>query len=356
MLPFWFLDQSHFPALQSCVSSAAMNKKSYWTNASRWRLVIQWLFFGWCLFLGVQFGLFVRHFETSGQSGFYSRPPGVEAFLPIGSLVSLKSWLFTGYFDVIHPAALVLFLTFLAMALLTKKSFCSFICPVGTLSEAGWKLGRKLFGRNFRIWRGFDLFLQFAKYALLFFFIKLILFGMPVIALQEFLKSPYWAIADVKMLYFFTDMSATSMTVIAVLSLLSVVYQNFWCRYLCPYGALLGLLSMLSPFKVARRHDKCIDCGMCSRACPAQIDVQHKAQVQSPECTGCLTCVSHCPEQGALAMAFWKRPVPGFAFIAIVVLVFAGGVLSGMLTDNWQTSLTYDDYRQLVPLASRFGH
>jgi polyferredoxin len=333
-----------------------MNKVINWKKASHWRLTIQWLFFGWCLFLGIQFGLFVRHFENQGQSGYFSRPPGVEGFLPIGSLVSLKAWLLTGHFDTVHPAALVLFLTFLAMALLAKKSFCSFICPVGTLSEVTWKLGRKLFGRNFRIWRGLDLFLQFIKYALLFFFAKLILIGMPTVAIREFLAAPYWAIADVKMLHFFTGMSTTSMVVITVLSLLSVVYKNFWCRYLCPYGALLGLLSMLSPFKVTRRKDCCINCGICSRNCPAQIDVQHKMLVHSPECTGCLTCVSNCPEKGALSMAFWKRPLPGVAFVMIVMLIFSSGVLGGMLSDHWQTNLTYVDYQRLIPLALRFGH
>jgi polyferredoxin len=327
-----------------------------WKKASHWRLVLQWLFLGWCIFLGVQFGLFVRHFETKGLTGYYPRPPGVEGFLPIGSLVSLKTWLLTGYFDVVHPAALVLFLTFLAMALLTRKSFCSFICPVGTISEATWKLGARLFGRNYRIWRGLDLFLQFAKYALLFFFIKLILFGMPTVALKEFLNAPYWAIADVKMLHFFTRMSTASMIVIGLLSLLSVVYKNFWCRYLCPYGALLGLLSMLSPFRVMRFQGKCTDCGACSRVCPAQIDVQHKLRVNSPECTGCLTCVSSCPEEGALSMAFWKRPVPGVVFVMIVMVVFSVGVLSGMSSGHWQTSLDYADYQRLIPLASRMGH
>ncbi len=327
-----------------------------WKNASYWRLTIQWLFFGWCLFLGVQFGLFVRHFESLGQTGFYPRPPGVEGFLPIGALVSLKAWVFTGHFDTTHPAALVLFLTFVAMALLAKKSFCSFLCPVGTLSELVWKLGRKVFGRNFRIWRSLDLLLQLTKYALLFFFVKLILFGMPVVALKEFLAAPYWAIADVKMLHFFTGMSITSVLIIVILSLLSVVYQNFWCRYLCPYGALLGLASMLSPFKITRLAQNCTDCGACSRACPSRIDVQHKRCVHSPECTACLTCVSHCPEPNALKMGLWRRPVPGKVFVVVVMLLFAGGVLSGMYSGHWQTRLNYADYQQLIPLASRLGH
>ena len=79
-----------------------MKKMFKFNNASHWRQLIQWLFLGWCLFLGVQFGLFVRHFESKGAFGYFPRPPGVEAFLPIGSLVSLKTWLLTGYFDVVH--------------------------------------------------------------------------------------------------------------------------------------------------------------------------------------------------------------------------------------------------------------
>jgi polyferredoxin len=333
-----------------------MQPRLDWKNPRPWRLTIQWLFFAWCLFLGVQFGLFVRHFDSMGQAGYYARPAGIEGFLPIGALVSLKSWLLTGHFDSIHPAALVLFVTFLGMALLAKKSFCSFLCPVGTLSEGAWKLGCTLFGRNYHLWPRLDLVLRLTKYALLMFFVKLVLIDMPAEALQGFLATPYWAIADVKMLYFFTKMSVTSLVVILLLMLLSVVYRNFWCRYLCPYGALLGLLSMLSPFKVTRCATTCISCGACSRACPSLIDVQSKNRVHSPECTGCLTCVSNCPEQGALAPALWTRPLPAVMFVAVVILLFSGGVLAGMLSGHWETSLTYLDYQRLIPFASRLGH
>jgi polyferredoxin len=331
-----------------------MQLKQMMTKVTHWRLLIQWLFLGWCIFLGVQFALFVRHFEALGQTAYYPRPPGVEGFLPIGALVGLKAWLTSGYFDPVHPAALVLFLTFLAMALFARKSFCGWLCPVGTLSEGLWKLGRKVFGRNFRIWRWLDLLLRVTRYALLLFFVKLVLVDMPTMALQGFLKAPYWAIADIKMLRFFTDISLTSALVILLLSVLSVIYQNFWCRYLCPYGALHGLFSFFSPLRVVRDQSSCTACGACSRACPARIDVQKKKYVCSVECTGCLTCVGSCPEPDTLNIGFWKRPLPGWTFALLVVGLFAGGVMTGMLSGHWQTSLTYDDYLRLVPLVDRF--
>ncbi|TYO98883.1 4Fe-4S binding protein [Geothermobacter ehrlichii] len=322
------------------------------------RPLVQWLFLAWCLFLGVQFSLFVHHYRSFGQTPDYWRPPGVEGFLPIGALVSLKHWLVNGEFDTVHPAALVLLLTFFAMALLAKKSFCSWLCPVGTLEEALWKLGRKLCGRNLVIWRWLDIPLRTLKYALLLFFFKLIIIDMPAAVLRGFLASPYWAVADVRMLDFFIRPSGLSLAIILGLAVLSVFYRNFWCRYLCPYGALLGLLSMLSPLKIRRSELHCIDCGACSRACPAQLPVQHRQVIRSPECTACLNCVSVCPQPGALAvrLSFWQRSLPGWGFALVVLLLFAAGVSTGMLSGHWHSSLTPQDFQRLIPLADRFGH
>lgn len=332
--------------------------KSILQKTTLLRLTVQWTFLGWCLFLGFQFSLFVGQYLSHGQNPGYMRPPGVEGFLPIGALVSLKHWLVNGKLDTIHPAALVLLLTFFAMALLAKKSFCSWLCPVGTLEEGLWRLGRKLWGRNFAIWSWLDIPLRVLKYALLLFFVKLIIIDMPAVALQAFLASPYWAVADVRMLHFFTGLSPVSLTVIMLLAVLSVFYQNFWCRYLCPYGALLGLMSMLSPLKIRRSETHCTQCGACTRACPAQLPVQHKLAIHSPECTACLSCVSSCPEAEALAMRLpvWQRAIPGWGFALLVLVLFTAGVASGMLSGHWHSSLSPEDFRQLIPIAERFGH
>lgn len=335
-----------------------MTQGNWWQRVGAWRALAQWGFFLWVVYIGVRFGMFVRHFESGGTTPLVSRPPGVEGFLPIGALVSLKHWLASGTINPVHPAALVLFLTIVGMSLLAKKSFCSWLCPVGTLSEAAWKLGRRLLGRNWRPWPWLDVLLRSAKYLLLFFFVKVILLDMPAYALAAFLNTPYWAVSDVKMLHFFTRMSAFTMAVLGVLAALSLVYANFWCRYLCPYGALLGLASLLSPFKVRRDAQGCTGCQSCSRACPAGMPVHKKVTIRSPECSGCLTCVGACPKRGVLGMGLGLREqaLPAWVFPAAAVMLFALGVGTGMASGHWHSSLGYAQYRMLIPMAFTFGH
>jgi len=329
-----------------------------WLQPTRLRTASQWLLLAVCLYLGVRFGLFVRHFESFGQAPLYPRPPGVEGFLPIGALVSLKSWLISGNIDPVHPAALVLMLTFLALAVLAKNAFCSWLCPVGTLVDALWRLRRQLFGREFRMWVWPDRLLRGGKYLLLLFFLKLVVIDMPAPALQGFLASPYWAVADIKMLHFFTRPSTLSLVSLATLAGLSLVYRNFWCRYLCPYGALLGLLSWWSPLKVRRQQERCIECRRCTAGCPSRITVHQQHTVHSVECTACLTCVANCPVPATLEMrlGFWRQPFPGWGFALLVLLIFSGGIAGGMLAGHWQSSLTYADYQQLIPYASALRH
>jgi polyferredoxin len=244
------------------------------------------------------------------------------------------------------------------MSLMAKKSFCSWICPVGTVSEGAYKLGGRLFGRNFRIWRWPDLCLRGIKYLLLLLFVKLILLDMPADALAGFLDAPYWAVSDVKMLRFFTRMSVTTVTVLAGLALLSLAYRNFWCRYLCPYGALLGLASIFSPFKIRRNATGCTGCRRCTAACPSGLAVHSCTAVSSPECTGCLSCVARCPERNVLAMlpVFRRRPLPAWIFPAVVLFVFMAGIGAGMASGHWNSSLTHADYQRLLPLVPYLSH
>ena len=219
--------------------------------------------------LGIQFCLWTRYYDSAGKTLYVNRPAGVEGWLPIAGMMNTKYLLETHSIPQIHPAAMFLFLAFLASSLLLKKAFCSWLCPIGTLSELLWKTGEKLFGRNFQLPKWLDIPLRGLKYVLLSFF-AFVIGSMSAAALADFLHSPYGMVADVKMLNFFRDMGQTGIIVFVVLLSLSLFIRNFWCRYLCPYGALMGLASLLSPAKIRRDAAACIDCGKCARACSRQ--------------------------------------------------------------------------------------
>jgi polyferredoxin len=147
------------------------------------------------VWLGAVFYFWVRHFETGAQVQTVARPAGVEGWLPIAGLMNLKYWLSTGRIPATHPAAMFLFVTFLAISFLFRKAFCSWLCPVGTFSEYLWRAGRQIFRRNFQIPRWLDLPLRSLKYLLLGFFAWAVA-NMSADAVAQFMASPYGAIAD----------------------------------------------------------------------------------------------------------------------------------------------------------------
>ena len=323
------------------------------------RYFVQWSVFFFLIYAGYRFYLFVDYF-SGGQVNStlpVSRLPSVEGFLPISALMSLKLWLFTGYFDIIHPAALVIFIAALAMAFFLRKSFCGWICPVGAFSDLTWKLGKKLFRKNFIINKYVDFPLRSLKYILMIFFIYVIAIKMPSYAILEFIEGDYYKIADVKMLYFFTKMTTTTLVTLLILFLLSMLYKNFWCRYLCPYGALLGILAICSPLRITRNEDACTHCGSCTRNCPSQLPVEDKERIISPECTGCLTCVSHCSSKGALDIAFTRKKILNpLLFVFLLLALFFGTIGIGKITNKWNSAITYEEYRQMIPKADILGH
>lgn len=341
------------------------------------------------IWLGGIFYLWVRQFEPGGQPTSLARPAGVEGWLPIAGMMNLKYSLLTHRVPALHPAAMFLLVTFVAIAFLFRKAFCSWLCPVGTLSEYLWQLGKKIFRRNFRINRWIDVPLRGLKYMLLGFFVWAVSTMAPP-DITAFMRSPYGIIADVKMLNFFRFLGMTGVIILGSLVVASIFVQNFWCRYLCPYGALLGLTSLFSPMRIRRNEQACIDCAKCAKACPSVLPVDKLITIKSAECTGCLECVAVCPAQGALSMSLpslgWKpslafkplalqeswdsvkgkpllpaqrvrpRTIPAWAMAVGIAVLFFAIVGFAKTAGYWASNVPRSAYEQIVPHANEARH
>jgi len=324
------------------------------------RISAQLLLLALNIWIGVQFYLWVRWAESGGRLREVPRPAGVEGWLPIEGLMQLKYFLITGHMPTLHPAGFFLFVAFLTISVLFRKSFCGWLCPVGTASEYLWKLGRYTFGRNFRLPRWADIALRSLKYLLLAFFAYAVV-RMSAASIAEFLGSPYALIVDVRMLNFFRYLGTASAFVLLVLIVASIFVQNFWCRYLCPYGAFLGLASLLSPSRITRTPSSCIDCAKCAKACPSSLPVDKLVQIRSAECISCLECVAVCPAKDTLAMSVptgWRkrRALPAWSIAAGIAVLFLGLVAYARITGHWNTEIPKQVYLQLVPQAGEQSH
>jgi polyferredoxin len=309
----------------------------------RSRRLVQTGFLLTCVFIGWQFTRFIQAAEA-GVTPLPVRPPGVEGFLPISGLMGLRDWWIQGELNVIHPAATMLVLIFLVTAVLLRKAFCSWICPVGLISEMHAWVGRKTYGRNFRMWRWLDLPLRSLKWLLLGFFSYHIFYKMPAMGLRAFIESPYNRVSDIKMGLFFVEIGTVGLVVLILLVVGSTFINGFWCRYLCPYGALLGFVSRFSPTRVQRDPLSCIDCGKCDQICMARLPVSTSTNMWSVECTGCMDCIAACPVDDALNLKAGRRKLPVWGFATAVVLLFLGGYVGARVAGLWENQISDAEY------------
>jgi polyferredoxin len=328
-------------------------------SVQRQRFYIQFAFALLCIWIGIEMYLFVHYLESGGTATFCNRPPGVDGFLPISSMMSSYLFFTTGEIHPAHPAGMFILLAIVFMSLVVGKSFCSWLCPIGFLSELIGDFGEKLFKRKIKLPKFLDYPLRSLKYLMLGFLFYSVFFLMSVFAVKAFLDSPYNQVSDVKMYYFFAEISQFALIVIAVLFLLSIPIRNFWCRYLCPYGALLGILNFFSPTRIKRNPVSCIDCGLCNKACPSFIKVDKVKTVLSDECTSCFNCIDVCPVADTLelksVLPVKKKVNKRYAVIGIVsIFLVVTGI--GMFTGNWDNNITKEEYLLHYKEMNSYGH
>ena len=251
--------------------------------------------------------------------------PSIHALCPYGGLESMLSIVAVGTFlKRIVIGTFVLFGTTVVLAVAMRRSFCGQICAFGALQEFFGKIGAKLFKKRPVMPKKLDRVLRYLKFVVL---------GVTVAMAWitgELWITPYDPFNALGHLADFNALLTSYLVgfIVLVITLLgSIVYDRFFCKYLCPAGALYGLIGKASPYAVRINEDACIQCGKCSRACPMNIDVMNakKGRVTSLECINCNECVNACPVQGAIHTGFSKkaRIHPILATVLALILFLA---------------------------------
>ena len=304
------------------------NKKS---PLNYYRITLQWGIFALLLYM-----LFRPWFDRNYN-------PDFEAYCPFGGMQSLASYFSTHSLACsMTTVQIALGITLLLAVVLFSKLFCSYVCPIGTFTEWMGTLGRKA-RLQVTLKGNLDKFLRLLKYALLF-----ITFYFTVSASELFCRKfdPFYA--------GFTGFSGDVVLWYAIPALLLAVagsffIRQFWCKYLCPLGAitniavyalpasavtllwvlltyvagltipwpwLLGALCLAGflfeattlrflvfpSLRVTRNDDLCTHCRICDKKCPMAVPISNVSTVDHIDCPLCVDCVVKCPEKGALTI------------------------------------------------------
>ncbi len=187
----------------------------------------------------------------------------------------------------------------LALTLIFGRVWCGWICPLGTILDAYGRNDRRIKTKNLRRIKTVLFFvLVISAFLGSISFIWLDPISMliqPVLVLfkpgSEFVTQGYLdAFRFLGTLWWLVALPM----VLALL--LNFIEKRFWCRYICPAGGFLGLLSKFSPKKRHVEQKACAECGECPRSCPVgAIDPENGYRSDPGECIVCLDCAHDCP-------------------------------------------------------------
>lgn len=230
----------------------------------------------------------------------FHRSSQAEGLCPLGGLESLPQ-LLTGsnLLNHIHKSNVVLMVALIVTTLLVGRLFCSWVCPLGTLQEWLAGIGARL-KLTIHVPEGLERILNKMKYV----FLALILLGTyATVTLVFRTYDPFYG------LFHLANPALTGpYIVLALVLIMSVFIPRLWCRYVCPLGAFVNLLSLASLVKPFRVENKCIACGLCDKKCSLDVKVSRATVLESHSCNHCLDCIDACPREGVLGFKLgYKR-------------------------------------------------
>jgi polyferredoxin len=234
----------------------------------------------------------------SGQGIPLLSSASLHALCPFGGVVTIYQYATSGTFvQKIHESSFILMVIGLALAVLFGPVFCGWICPFGAVQEWVGKLGRKLFKRRYNrfIPARLDGVLRYARYLVLAWAVYMTATSATLVFADY---DPYMALFN----FWTSEVALGGLIVLGITLAGSLFVERPWCKYACPYGALLGLSNLFSVFRIRRVAGLCKFDGACDRACPMNIPVSQLTTVRNHQCISCLECTTEasCPAAGVV--------------------------------------------------------
>jgi polyferredoxin len=313
------------------------------------------------LLVGVQYAINAG-LLYAGETPWLMRPDVGDAFLPIAGGIELKAILTLGLWDQNHPAAVVMLCVVLLTGVICKRAFCGWACPLGLAGEYLYKLRKHFIHAELLPPAWLDWPLRMLKYLLLAALLYLVI-SMPAASIPHYMSGNYHKVADLKMAVFFMMPSMVALIGFGILFALAAWRRQGFCRYICPYGALLGIVSFFSPFKIRRNTQHCLietkgmSCDKCTRACPANISVHTQKDIRSDECQACMRCVSACPKKEALQLSTRngiKLSARGLLIMLLTVMFMLP--LFAYVSGYWHSQTSDSIKMELIQKLDLIGH
>lgn len=261
------------------------------------RSLVQAFFFGLIALISINHSL-----AESGQGIPLLASASLHALCPFGGVVTIYQYATAGTFvQKIHESSFILMIIAFLMALLFGPVFCGWVCPLGSVQEWFAGIGRKLFKKrryNHFIPARIDRVLRFSRYGVL----AWVLYMTAVTGKLVFADvDPYYALFN----FWTSEVALGGLVVLGLTLAASLFVERPWCKYACPYGAVLGITNLFRVFGIRREASTCKLDGACDITCPMNIPVSSQSVVRDHQCISCLECTSEarCPVAGTVVFS-----------------------------------------------------
>lgn len=262
----------------------------------------------------------------------------IDALCPFGGIETIYMIIAKGVFiSKTFSSNLILLAGVIFLGLLIGRYFCGWLCMLGGLMEFFALLGKKIFKRRFVIPPRIDKPLRYLKYVIL---VLILFFTWKTGELIIRPYDPFVAYAHLGAgLRSVWDEFAIGLIILVVTLFASMLYDRVFCKYLCPLGAFLGILNKIGIYRIRRESKTCINCSICDKSCPVNLNVSVQKAVKSAECINCLECVTDCPtKKNSLIPSFLRKEVKPIYIVLTGIIIYAGIIGASKLTGQWESA------------------